>query len=188
MLWHAGGNTPGFWNCAIRGQLPASSLLACHGGDGVGCLRCSFSSGAKTCPPFCCRNILMWIRSEYGKGFLWISPLWVSIGFPWISNTCSGIRDFESSLPRRMLAAQESTDEILHDLDSMVRAVTWPKMLEIVRTFGLYMSISRPSRSDFDSWNTKTMFQQHVKFRKSINWVTKPLIFFHFQVDLEHRT
>ena len=68
-----------------------------------------------------------------------------------MSNTCSGMRDFESSLPRRMLAAQESTDEILHDLDGMVRAVTWPKMLEIVRTFGLYMSISRPSRSDFDS-------------------------------------
>ena len=38
--------------------------------------------------------------------------------------------DFQR-LPRRMLAAQESTDEILHDLDSMVRAVTWPKMLDL---------------------------------------------------------
>ena len=53
--------------------------------------------------------------------------------FLWISNTCK----FESiscsvlsRLLRRMLAAQESTDEILHDLDSMVRAVTY-KMLNL---------------------------------------------------------
>ena len=56
------------------------------------------------------------------------------------------------------------------------------EMLDLWELFGLYMSISRPSRSDFDSWNTKTTLRQHVKFRESINWVTKPLILFHFQV------